>query len=139
MATLIIGMRCGLPYATSLLGSTLFLLSFAVPNLTLAAYVDSGELLFLTLLSWSLLSGRWYLLPLWGILGALAKETFAPFALAFAVVWWLAERPWRFPRLIWVAALAACAFGTVWVELSAVRSAEFGPLDFARWLRSNSG
>ena len=104
-----IGLRCGLAYATSLLGALLFLVNFAVPNWNLAAYVDSGEAFFLALVAWSLLSARWYLLPLWAIPGTLSKETFAPFAFTFAIVWWLADRPLRFGRLLWICALGILA------------------------------
>jgi hypothetical protein len=104
-----IGLRCGLSYVTSLVGAMLFLVNFAVPNWNLAAYIDSGEALFLALVTWSLLSARWYLLPVWAIPGTLSKETFAPFALVFAIVWWLADRPLRLGRLIWIFALGCLA------------------------------
>jgi hypothetical protein len=100
-----VGLRCGFSYSTSLVGALLFLVNFAVPNWNLAAYVDSGEALFLALVAWSMLSARWYLLPIWAIPGTLSKETFAPFAFVFAIVWWLADRPLRFGRLLWIAAL----------------------------------
>ena len=38
---------------------------------------------------WSLLTERWFLLPLWGVFGALAKETFAPLSMMFAFGWWI--------------------------------------------------
>ena len=106
-----IGLLCGFTYPTTLLAALFFLVNFAVPNWNLAAYVDSGEALFLALVAWSLLSARWYLLPLWAIPGTLSKETFAPFAVVFAFTWWLTERPLRFGRLLWIAALGilACA------------------------------
>jgi hypothetical protein len=78
---------------TALVGGTLYLLNFAVPNLQLAGLVDSGEACFMMLLVWALLTGRWWLLPLAGIGGALAKETFVVFASVFAVVWWLRSEP----------------------------------------------
>jgi hypothetical protein len=104
-----IGLRCGFSYVTSLVGALLFLVSFAVPNWNLAAYIDSGEALFLALVAWSLLSARWYFLPLWAIPGSLSKETFAPFAFVFAIVWCLADRPLRLGRLLWVFALGFLA------------------------------
>jgi hypothetical protein len=131
LGIVMIGLQCSLSYTTSLLGAMLFLLNFAVSNLTLAGYVDSGEALFLTLLTWSLLSARWFLLPVWAIPGSLAKETFAPFALTFAIIWWLTERPFRAARLPWIFGLAIFAFGTVWLALSTVHGSNFGPLNFA--------
>jgi len=73
----------------SLLAATLYLLSFAIPNLQLAGLIDSGESLFMLALAWSLISRKWWLLPVWGAGGVLAKETFLPFAAVFAIVWWL--------------------------------------------------
>jgi hypothetical protein len=114
-----IGLRCGLSYVTSLIGAMLFLVNFAVPNWNLAGYIDSGEAFFLALVTWSLLSARWYLLPLWAIPGALAKETFAPFAFVFALVWWLTERPLRSTKLLWIFALGILGCAAVFLSLSA--------------------
>jgi hypothetical protein len=87
-----IGVRVFRDRGVGLLGATLYLLSFAIPNLQLAGMIDSGEACFMTALTWSLLTGRWYLLPLWGLLGAMAKESFVPFAAVFAFTWWWVER-----------------------------------------------
>jgi hypothetical protein len=54
--------------------------------------IDAGEACFMAALTWSLLTSRWYLLPLWGLLGGLAKESFVPFASIFALTWWWVER-----------------------------------------------
>lgn len=115
-----IGIRCSLSYATALIGALLFLVNFAVPNWNLAAYVDSGEAFFLALVAWSLLSARWYLLPLWAVPGTFSKETFAPFAFTFAIVWWLADRPLRFGRLLWIAALGLLACVSVLFEFASL-------------------
>jgi hypothetical protein len=130
-AIVVIGLQCGLSYVTSLVGAMLFLFNFAIPNMNLAAYVDSGEAFFLAMITWSLLAGRWFLLPIWAIPGSLSKETFAPFAVTFSVIWWLTDRPFRAARLIWILGLVFFAFGTVWLALSATRGSSFGPLDFA--------
>ncbi|MGO8756488.1 MAG: hypothetical protein ACLQG3_00030 [Terracidiphilus sp.] len=113
-----IGLRCGFCFSTSLVGALLFLVNFAVPNWNLAAYIDSGEAFFLALVVWSLLSVRWYLLPFWAIPGSLSKETFAPFAFVFAIVWWLSDRPLRPRRLGWIAALGVLACLTVLLSFS---------------------
>ena len=70
------------------------------------------------MITWSLLSGRWYLLPLWAIPGSLSKETFAPFAVIFSLIWWLADRPIRVSRLAWILALAFLACCAVMLSLS---------------------
>jgi len=112
------GLRCGLSYYVSLLGSMLFLFNFAVANWNLAAYIDSGEALFLALVTWSLLAGRWYLLPLWAIPGSLSKETFAPFAVTFAFLWWLAGKPRRRVHLVWIFLLALLSGAAVLLSFS---------------------
>jgi len=92
----------------ALLGATLYLLNFAVPNLQLAGLVDSGEACFMMLLAWALLLDKWWLLPLLGIGGVLAKETFMPLAGLFSIAWWLiAERrgATRLKKLSYVAAM----------------------------------
>lgn len=112
-----IGLRYGLPWATSLLAAFLFLVDWVVPNLNLSAYVDSGELLCLVLLTWSMLSNRWYLLPLWAIPGSLSKETYAPFALLFAATWWALERPLNWRKAGWIALATALGCGAVIAEM----------------------
>ncbi len=112
----------------ALLGATLYLLSFAVPNLQLSGLIDAGEACFMAAVIWSLLSGRWYLLPLWGVLGALAKETFVPFSCVFTLTWWLIERRQnklrpaepRRAELKWIAALAIVGLATVMAVHTAV-------------------
>ena len=113
-----IGLRSQCPYSTSLVAALLFLVNFAVPNWNLAAYVDSGEALFLALITWSLLSARWYLLPLWAIPGTLSKETFAPFAVVFVFTWWIKERPLRARNLVWGLALTFLAGAAVLLSFS---------------------
>jgi hypothetical protein len=112
-----------------LFGATLYLLNFAIPNLQLAGMIDSGEACFMIALTWSLLTGKWYLLPFWGLLGALAKETFVPFSFVFSFTWWLVERRQygnQFSRLKWIIVLAVVGLVTV----STVHSLMVGQL---RW------
>ncbi|MDQ5846410.1 MAG: DUF2079 domain-containing protein, partial [Acidobacteriota bacterium] len=95
--------------AVGLIGALLYLLNFAVSNLQLAGMIDAGEACFMAAVTWSLLSDKWWLLPVWGLFGAAAKETFVPFSTLFALTWWFVE--WRrnkarFPALKWVIALA---------------------------------
>jgi hypothetical protein len=106
IAIIAIGLRCNLPFTTSLVGAMLFLFDFAVPNWNLSGYVDSGEAFFLAMVVWSLLSDRWYLLAIWAIPGSLAKDTFAPFAVLFSLIWWIRDWPIRPLRAIWIGALA---------------------------------
>jgi hypothetical protein len=114
-----IGLRCGLPWATSLTAAFLFLVDWVVPNLNLSAYVDSGEALCLVLLTWSMLSNRWYLIPLWAIPGSLSKETYAPFALVFALTWWFFDQPRAWRRIGWIALAAVLGCLAVVAQLTA--------------------
>jgi hypothetical protein len=64
-----------------------YLLTFGVANYHLAGLVDTGEACVMTALVWCLHRGYWFSLPLLGVVGALAKETFVPFSFAFAAGW----------------------------------------------------
>jgi hypothetical protein len=74
--------------SAALLAATIYLLDFEVSNLRLSGMLDSAEGLFLIAIVWSLLSRHYWLLPILGLSGALAKETFVPFCLVFTFVWW---------------------------------------------------
>ena len=126
---------------TALFGAALYLLSFTVPNLQLAGLIDSGEACFLTALTWSLLTGRWYLLPLWGLFGALAKETFVPFSCVFVFTWWLIERPQtasQAPRWKWMVGLVVVGLGTVMAVHSAVTGQFRWPWSIAGQAKSST-
>ncbi len=117
-----------LDLGVALLGATLYLLNFAIPNLQLAGMIDAGEACFMSAVIWRLLCGRWYLLPLWGLLGALAKETFVPFSGVFAFTWWLGESrqnrrglsELKSAEFKWIVALAIVGLVTVVAVHSAV-------------------
>ena len=108
-------------FATALLAATLYLLSFAIHNLQLSGLIDAGEACFMAAVVWSLINDKWWLLPLWGLLGALAKETFVPFSCIVAFIWWLTERRQNgsgvarpnWVTLKWIVALAIVGLGTV--------------------------
>lgn len=137
-----IGSRLLNDAGTALFAAALYLLSFAIPNLQLAGLIDSGEACFLTAVLWSLLTDRWYLLPLWGVLGALAKETFVPFSIVFAFSWWLvARRQQHQPgtavlRLKWIVALAVTGLATAMAVHTAVSGRLTWPWDIAGQARA---
>lgn len=94
----------------SLSAALLYLLNFDIANLQLAGIIDAGESCLILAVVWSLLGERWWLLPLWAIIGPLAKETFVPFASVLMLLWWLScrrERALRDGRLGYVAAATA--------------------------------
>jgi hypothetical protein len=129
-------------YPVALGAALLYLLNFAVPNLRLAGLVDAGEGFFLMLLVWSLSQELYWTLPIWGILGATAKESFVPFLMVFSLAWWLSsrkelQRPLRAAGWMvtsWVAALASLTL-LQWKITGAYRS----PLRFGLELHQGSG
>ena len=144
-----IGNRLFDDLGVALVGATLYLLSFTIPNLQLSGLIDTGEACFMAALVWSLLTGRWYLLPLWGVLGALAKETFVPFSCVFAFTWWLtegrqgrlraSELKWselRWPEFRWIAALAIVGLATVMAVHSAIAGQMRWPWNIAGQARA---
>ncbi len=130
--------------SVSLFGAALYLLSFAVPHLLLVGLVDAGEACFMALLIWSLQNGRWSLLPVLGIFGAMAKETFVPFSTVFACVWWFMEgrsgdqTQGRRRSLIFIAAMALLGLGTVMLVHSQVMGVFAWPWEMARTARADA-
>jgi hypothetical protein len=128
----------------ALLGATLYLLSFAVPNLLLAGLVDAGEACFMAALIWTLVNEKWYLLPMLGVFGALAKETFVPFATVFAISWWLmqlrqdgewSKRKGR--QLMWTGIMGILGLATVMLVYSQVAGRFAWPWDIAMEARAD--
>jgi len=143
-ACLLVLIGCGLTldFSTALLGATLLLLNFAVVNLNLTGLVDSAEGCFLLVTVWSLLNRRWFLLPLWGIAGALAKETFVPLSVMLAFGWWISEvrrDRLQLPRLAWIFGLGAAGLATVTLGMSAVADGLVLPWRFAASMHAGGG
>ena len=137
-----IGYRLTLSFPTALLGATLYLLNFCVTNYSLAGMVDSAEGCFLLAIVWSLLTGRWFLLPLWGVFGVLAKETFAPISALFVFGWWLAEvrrDRLQLPRLAWICALGVVSMATVTLVMSTVAGGLVWPWQYAAFVHDPTG
>jgi hypothetical protein len=124
---------------TAVVGATLYLLSFNIPNLQLAGLIDSGEACFMAVVIWSLLRGKWYLLPVWAVLGALAKETFVPFSCLFAFTWWLVQRregKTTASELKWIVALGVVGLATVSTVHSSVSGQFKWPWEIAGQARA---
>jgi hypothetical protein len=98
-------------HRVSLIGALLFLVNFATANFNLAGYVDSAVTCLLMAMAWAMLGNRWWLLPVAGIVGAMAKETFVPMALAMAFTWWIFER--GVLKLIWISAMGVASILTM--------------------------
>ena len=110
---LLIGLRAVKEFTLALLGCTLYLLNHVVHNLWLAGMVDSSEACLMLALTWALVTERWWLLPLLGIAGGMAKQSFPLFSVVFSAAWWFtAEAPLsrlrrNYRPLAWIAALGA--------------------------------
>ncbi|HLX83476.1 MAG TPA: hypothetical protein VKR59_06240 [Terriglobales bacterium] len=93
--------------AAGVVGSLLYLVNFAVPNLRLVGLVDAGEGFFLLALVWSLTELELWALPVIAVFGALSKESFFPFSVVLTVAWWFVARVDRgrgrvLPDLAWI-------------------------------------
>jgi hypothetical protein len=120
--------------ATALLATTLFLLNFNTANYWLSGMVDSSEGCCLMLLTWTLFSRRWWLLPVWGALGALTKESFIPLSIVYGATWWLVwgrARADSFSRGVWVGAMSATSVVTMIILQSLIAGHVLWPWQFA--------
>ncbi len=136
---LLIGIRVLQDLPIALLGCTLYLLNFVVPNLWLSGFVDSSEACLMMAVTWALISGKWWLLPVIGIPGGMAKQSFLLFSATFAGTWWLTEK--RVARtkgqIVWVAALGCtCALSVVVVH-RLIAGSTMSPWAMAAWWGSD--
>jgi hypothetical protein len=128
-------------YAVALGSALIYLLNFAVPNLRLAGMIDAGEAFFLMAVVWSLFKEDYWMLPIWAVIGATAKESFVPFLMVLSFSWWLCcrrelSRPssaamWMITS--WIAGLGSLA-ALQWKITHVFRS----PLSFGLDLHGNS-
>jgi hypothetical protein len=128
--------------AVALFGATIYLLNFDVTNLRLAGLIDAGEGCFLMFMVWSLFKERWWLLPLWGLLGALTKESFVPYSTILASTWWLVSSrrhvSW-FSRIVWVAVMVMVEFAAVMILQASLTRQVLWPWQFAATLGAGPG
>jgi len=130
----IIGYKVLNDYGIALVGALLYLVSFNVPNHHLAGLIDSGEACLMLAVSWAIVTDRWSVLPIFGMLGALAKESIVPAFGVFSLTWLLTaarEEGFRLSRLAWVLALAIVGFGTVTILRSTASGHMVWPWDIA--------
>ena len=136
----ILGSRLLASDAAGLFAGALYLLNFETANILLSGMVDSAEGCFLMAIVWSLLTGRLWWLPVWGALGAIAKETFVPLAAAFTIAWWFAtRRDWKPLQSVLILATSAAAFVSITVVQSIVSGRMVWPWEFAGALHDSGG
>lgn len=98
----------------ALLGAALLLLNFNVANLQLAGLVDSAEMCLLMAVVATMIFRHWWILPFWGVLGALAKESFVPFSIIMVATWWTTSEERGSKRVaIWISMMAAAEVLTI--------------------------
>ena len=135
--------------STALAGTLLYLSTFAVHNKHLGCgLVDSGESSLMLALYWLLFARKPFLLPIVGVIGALAKETFIPMATIATVGWAVIEsrqKRWE-PRsaLVWVLSWVPWLLVMIAVGLSTtslLQYAAYGrlilPWEFAAQIRND--
>jgi hypothetical protein len=138
--TFALGTRVANP-SVALLGATLFLLNFATSNALLAGLVDAGEGFFLMAVIASLFFECWYLLPVFGVLGALTKESFVPFSIVMVGTWGLLAKPFgqrRRQHDFCFAALVVAELAAIVALQSTVLGRLVWPWNFAAGLNSHS-
>jgi hypothetical protein len=141
MVLLVVVCRALGSYTVGLGAALIYLLNFAVPNLRLSGFIDAGEGFFLMLLVWSLWEERYWTLPVWGVVGATAKESFVPFLIVFTLAWWLCSRKTMCNPTKAAAWIAASWLGAL-ASMSAVQwkisGAYQSPLRFGLGLHQNT-
>jgi hypothetical protein len=127
---------------TALAGTLLYLLDFTMPNRQLGlGMVESGEGFFMMALFWLLDRRSFALLPIVGILGALAKESFVPMCAIALAGWAFQERGsgrWKLRETIWAVAMVLAGLVTIVVFQWSVTGRVIWPWEFAGSLREDS-
>ena len=133
------GLAIAQQVSIALLAAGLYLLNFAVANLHLAALVDSAEAFFLMALVGSMFYRRWFLLPMWGLIGTVAKESFLPFSVAIMIAWCIrsGKRDWRIA--VWIAITTVVELATLVILQSSVSGHMVSPWSFLFSMSSPTG
>jgi hypothetical protein len=132
---LLVGLRVLHDLPIALLGCTLYLLNWVVPNLFLSGLVDSSEACLMMAITWAMFSRRWWLLPLIGIPGGFAKQSFMLFSTFFAATWWFTSKKAdrTYPQGFFVVALGGASAASVVLAHRIVAGATISPLAMAAW------
>jgi len=127
--------------STALAGTLLYLLTFAVHNKHLGCgLVDSGESSLMLALYWVLFARKLFLLPVVGLVGALAKETFIPMA-TIATVGWAAMKfhrgHWKARQVLWLLLMIGVGLSTTVLLQHAAYGRYILPWEFAAQIRND--
>jgi hypothetical protein len=137
----LIGRELDIGRAIALLAAAAYLLNFETVNLRLSGLIDSAEGCFLLAIVWCLTSRRVWVLPGVGVLGGLAKESFAPFCIAFTAAWWLYSRRhdrWRRWQTLSIFSTGIAALLAIGVVQCVVSGSLIWPWSFGASMRAPS-
>ena len=126
-------------YFLALFGALLYLLNFATGNFLLSGMVDSSQACLMVAVIRTLFTEKWGWLLLWGLIGALTKETSVPIYVAFASGWWLASGSrsgFQWSKAVWILAMAAIGLAALAILMFNV--SPYSPWSFAVSQRSDS-
>jgi len=125
---------------TSMVAAFAYLLNFAVSNYHLSGLVDSADAFLFAWLTFALISEKWALLPVIGLVAGFSKETFIPIGLVFAATWVLSEDSAdRTKRMLAAVAMAVLGVIVVVFVRSAIDHTLALPWDIISQERSLSG
>jgi hypothetical protein len=120
-------------------GVLLYLVDFTIPNRQLGlGLVDSGEAFFMLALFFVLFRRKFFLLPIIGFLGALAKESFIPTCAAATAGWAIYDyrsQRWKASQTAWSVAMVVIGLSTIVLLQASVRGSLVWPWQFANGLR----
>jgi uncharacterized membrane protein len=124
----------------SMVAAFAYLLNFAVSNYHLSGLVDSADAFLFAVLSFALISEKWALLPVIGLVAGFSKETFIPIGLVFAATWVLSEGSAdRLKRMLAAVVMAVLGVSVVVFVRSVIDHALVLPWDIVSQERSLSG
>ena len=126
-------------YSLALIGGMLYLLNFAAGNFHLSGMVDSSQACVMVAVIRTVLTENWRWLVLWGLIGALTKETSVPIYVAFTSGWWLASRAnggFQWSKALWILAMATTGLAALVILMLTV--SPYSPWSFAVAQRSDS-
>lgn len=122
-------------------GTLLYFVDFTVPNRQLGlGLVDSGEACFMLVSFFVLFRRKFFLLPIIGFLGALAKESFVPMCATATAGWAISEYRngrWKLNQTIWSIVMVLIGLSTVVLIQMSVTGRLIWPWEFAQGLRRN--
>jgi hypothetical protein len=127
--------------ANAFAGTLLYLLNFTLPARQLGlGLVESGESCFMLVLFYLLFRRKFFLLPILGVLGALAKESFVPMCAVSTAAWAISESRrgrWKKNQTIWSIAMVLIGLSTIILLQASVTGRLIWPWEFAGTLRES--